>query len=255
MISPLAYVDASAKIGKNVTIHPFAYIDKNVEIGDNCEIMPHVSVMSGTRMGSGNRVFQNAVLGAEPQDFKYKGADTLLVIGNDNVIRENVVINRATNSDGRTLVGNGNFIHEGVHISHDTKIGDHCVLGYGSKLSGNCQLEDCVIFGGNVLMSQGCRVGRWSMIQTGCRFRQDIPPYIVAAKEPTSYYGINAMILEHEGFAEKVIKHMSHAYRIIYQSNTSLFDALLMIKDQVPMSDEIQHIIDFISNSKLGIIR
>ena len=220
MISPLAYVDASAKIGKNVTIHPFAYIDKNVEIGDNCEIMPHVSVMSGTRMGSGNRVFQNAVLGAEPQDF----------------------------------VGNGNFIHEGVHISHDTKIGDHCVLGYGSKLSGNCQLEDCVIFGGNVLMSQGCRVGCWAMIQTGCRFRKDIPPYIVAAKEPTSYYGINAMILEHEGYPDKVIKHMSHAYRIIYQGNTSIFDALLMVKDQVPMSDEIQHIIDFISESKLGII-
>ena len=181
MISPLAYIDANAKIGKNVTIHPFAYIDKNVEIGDNCEIMPHVSVMSGTRMGSGNRVFQGSVLGAEPQDFKYKGEETLLVIGNDNVIRENVVINRATNSTGRTVVGNGNFIHEGVHISHDTKIGDHCVLGYGSKLSGNCQLEDCVIFGGNVLMSQGCRVGCWAMIQTGCRFRKDIPPYIVAA--------------------------------------------------------------------------
>ena len=228
MISPLAYIDANAKIGKNVTIHPFAYIDKNVEIGDNCEIMPHVSVMSGTRMGSGNRVFQGSVLGAEPQDFKYKGEET--------------------------LVGNGNFIHEGVHISHDTKIGDHCVLGYGSKLSGNCQLEDCVIFGGNVLMSQGCRVGCWAMIQTGCRFRKDIPPYIVAAKEPTSYYGINAMILEHEGYPDKVIKHMSHAYRIIYQGNTSIFDALLMIKDQVPMSDEIQHIIDFISESKLGII-
>ena len=254
MISPLAYIDANAKIGKNVTIHPFAYIDKNVEIGDNCEIMPHVSVMSGTRMGSGNRVFQGSVLGAEPQDFKYKGDETLLVIGNDNVIRENVVINRATNSTGRTVVGNGNFIHEGVHISHDTKIGDHCVLGYGSKLSGNCQLEDCVIFGGNVLMSQGCRVGCWAMIQTGCRFRKDIPPYIVAAKEPTSYYGINAMILEHEGYPDKVIKHMSHAYRIIYQGNTSIFDALLMVKDQVPMSDEIQHIIDFISESKLGII-
>ena len=106
----------------------------------------------------------------------------------------------------------------------------------------------------NILASQGCRVGCWSMIQTGCRFRRDIPPYIVAAKEPTSYYGINAMILEHEGYPDKVIKHMSHAYRIIYQGNTSIFDALLMVKDQVPMSDEIQHIIDFISESKLGII-
>ena len=230
-------------------------IPKNVEIGDDCVIMPYASVMSGTRMGRGNRVFQNAVLGAEPQDFKYKGDDTLLVIGDNNVIRENVVINRATFADGKTEIGNGNFLHEGVHISHDTKIGSHCVLGYGSKLSGNCLLEDCVIFGGNILMSQGCRVGCWSMVQTGCRFRKDIPPYIVAAKEPTTYYGINAHILEHEGYSEKVVKHMSHAYRIIYQGNTSIFDALLMIKDQVPMSEEIQHIIDFVNASKLGIIK
>ena len=165
MISPLAYVDASAKLGANVTVHPFAYIDKNVEIGDDS------------------------------------------------------------------------------------------VFGYGSKISGNCMIEDYVIFGGNVLVSQGCRVGTWSMTQTGCRFRKDVPPYIVAALEPTTYYGVNSVILMHEGMSEKIVKHISHAYRIIYQGNTSIFDALLMIKDQVPMSDEIQHIIDFISASKLGIIK
>ena len=109
-------------------------------------------------------------------------------------------------------------------------------------------IEDYVIFGGNVLVSQGCRVGTWSMTQTGCRFRKDVPPYIVAALEPTTYYGVNSVILMHEGMSE-------NAYRIIYQGNTSIFDALLMIKDQVPMSDEIQHIIDFISASKLGIIK
>lgn len=254
MISPLAYVDASAKLGNNVIVHPFAYIDKNVEIGDNCEIMPYASVLSGTRMGKGNRVFQHAVLGAEPQDFKYKGGDTLLVIGDNNVIRENVVINRAT-ADGQTQIGNGNFIHEGVHISHDTKVGNHCVIGYGSKISGNCQLEDCAIFGGNILVSQGCRIGTWAMIQTGCRFRKDIPPYIVAAKEPTCYYGVNAVVLSHEGFDAKVIKHIGHAYRILFQSNCSVFDALLMIRDQVPMSEEIEHIIQFVEASELGIIR
>ena len=126
---------------------------------------------------------------------------------------------------------------------------------FRSKISGNCILEDCVIFGGNVLASQGSRVGAWSLIQTGCRFRNDIPPYIVAAKEPISYYGVNAVVLTHEGFAEKVIKHISHAYRIIYQGHCSIFDAILMIKDQVPMSPEIQHIIDFVNATKLGIIR
>ena len=255
MISPLAYVDASAKLGANVTVHPFAYIDKNVEIGDDCEIMPHVSIMSGTRMGKRNRIFNGAVIAAEPQDFNYKGDDTIVEIGDDNVIRENVVINRATNSGGKTIIGNGNFLHEGVHVSHDTHIGNHSVFGYGSKISGNCMIEDYVIFGGNVLVSQGCRVGTWSMTQTGCRFRKDVPPYIVAALEPTTYYGVNSVILMHEGMSEKIVKHISHAYCIIYQGNTSIFDALLMIKDQVPMSDEIQHIIDFISASKLGIIK
>lgn len=255
MISPLAYIDPSAKIGKNVTIHPFAYIDKNVEIGDDCVIMPHASLMSGTRMGNRNRVFNGAVIAAEPQDFLYKGGDTVTIIGDDNVIRENVVINRSSRADGSTRIGNGNFLHEGVHVSHDTIIGNCSVFGYGSKISGNCLLEDYVIFGGNVLMSQGSRVGRWAMIETGCRFRKDIPPFIVAAKEPITYYGVNSFVMQHEGFQEKIIKHISHAYRIIFQGNCSITDALFMIKDQVPMSDEIEHIISFVGDSKLGIIR
>lgn len=255
MISPLAYIDASAKVGANVTIHPFAYIDKNVEIGDGCEIMPHASLLKGTTIGKRNRIFQGAVIGAEPQDFEFKGAETTVVIGDDNIIRENVVINRATFADGVTRIGNGNFLHEGVHVSHDVQIGNGSVFGYGSKISGNCVMEDHVIFGGAVLVSQGCRVGTWSMVQTGCRFRKDIPPYIVAAREPIGYYGVNSFILQHEGFSEKVTKHIGHAYRIIYQGNTSVYDSLLMIKNQVPMSPEIEHIIDFVGKSELGIIK
>lgn len=255
MISPLAYVDASAKLGKNVTVHPFAYIDKNVEIGDDCEIMPYASVLSGTRMGRNNKVFQHAVLGAVPQDFAYKGEDTVLIIGNDNTIRENVVINRATHVSGKTSIGNGNFLHEGVHISHDVQICNSSVIGYGCKISGNCLIQDCVIFGGGILVSQGCRVGTWSMIQTGCRFRKDIPPYIIAAKEPIVYYGINAVVLKQQGFSEKVLKHIANTYRLIYQSNTSLVDALLRIKDQIPMSEEIENIISFAQDSKLGLIK
>ena len=255
MISSLAYIDPSAKLGKNVKVHPFAYIDKNVEIGDDCEIMPYASIMSGARLGKRNRVFNGAVIAAEPQDFNYKGGNTLVVIGDDNVIRENVVINRATFAGGKTQIGHHNFLHEGVHISHDTQINNYCVIGYGSKISGSCVIEDHVIFGGNVLVSQGCRVGKWAMVQTGCRFRKDVPPYVIAAMEPITYHGVNSVLLSREGFDEKVIKHISHAYRIIYQGNTSLYDSLLMIKDQVPMSEEIEHMIDFIGQTKLGIIK
>lgn len=255
MISPLAYVDAGAKLGANVTVHPFAYIDKHVEIGDNCEILPYASILSGTQMGSGNKVFQGAVVGAVPQDFAYKGEDTILKIGNDNTIRENVVINRATHPEGCTCIGNGNFLHEGVHISHDTRIGNNSVLGYGCKISGNCEIQDCVIFGGGILMSQGCRVGTWSMIQTGSRFRKDIPPYIIAAKEPIEYYGVNAQLLKKQGFSDKILKHIANAYRIIYHSNTSIYDALLRIRDQIPMSEEIENIISFVDSSQQGIIK
>lgn len=255
MISPLAYVDPTAVIGENVTIHPFAYIDKNVVIGNDCEIMPYASLMSGTRMGNANKVFQGAVVAAIPQDFCFKGDDTLAVIGNHNVIRENVVINRGTFASGSTTIGNDNFLHEGVHVSHDTKIGNNCVVGYGSKLSGNCILEDHVIFGGGILMSQGSRVGTWSMVQTGSRFAKDIPPYIVAAKEPVIYYGINAKVLAQNNFSEKCLNHIAHAYRLLYQTNNSLDDSIAKIADQVPVSEEIEHILQFLKTTKLGIIR
>ncbi len=255
MISPLAYVNPGAIIGENVMIHPFAYIDNNVVIGDNCEILPYASLMSGTRLGKGNKVFQGAVVAAVPQDFAYKGDDTVVIVGDNNVIRENVVINRATLKEGQTRIGNHNFLLEGVHLSHDTKVGDHCVFGYGTKMAGDCVIEDHVIFGGNVLMGQACRVGTWSWIRSGCRFNRDIPPYIVAAKEPITYSGINTKVLEKVGFSEKIVNHIAHAYRLVYQSNTSLQDAVWKIKDQVPNSQEIDHVVEFLSATKLGIIR
>lgn len=255
MISPLAYINPGAKIGENVTIHPFAYIDDNVVIGDNCEILPYASLMSGTRLGKGNKVFQGAVIAAVPQDFAYKGDDTVVVIGDNNVIREYVVINRATTKEGQTVIGNHNFLLEGTHLSHDTKVGDYCVFGYGCKLAGDCVIGDYVIFGGNVLMAQGCRVGTWSWVRSGCRFNRDIPPYIVAAREPVTYSGVNTKVLSKHDFPEKTINHIAHAYRLVYQSNTSLHDAVFKIRDQVPMSDEIEQIISFLSATQLGIIR
>ena len=186
MISPKAEIDPKAKIGKNVTIYPFAYIEGDVEIGDDCVIYPYVSIMNGTRLGRGNKVFQNTVLGAVPQDFNYKGDPSHLIIGNGNIIRENVVINRATFSDGKTVIGNNNFLMEGVHVSHDTKIGNGCVFGYGTKIAGDCVIEDAVIFSSGVIANPGARVGKASMVQSGCRFSKDVPPYIVVASIPLS---------------------------------------------------------------------
>ena len=142
MTSPLAHVDPSAKIGANVTIHPFAFIDKDVEIGDGCEIMPYASVLNGTRMGRNNRVYQGAIIGADPQDFRWKGETTYCFIGDNNTIRENVIINRGITSAGGTRIGNDNFIMAKCHIGHDSHIKGRCVLGNGVTMAGDCDIDE-----------------------------------------------------------------------------------------------------------------
>lgn len=254
MISPKAEIDARAKIGKNVTIYPFAYIEGDVVIGDDCVIYPYVSIMNGTRLGRGNNVHQNTVLGAIPQDFNYTGEESELIIGDENIIRENVVINRATHSDGQTVLGSRNFLMEGVHVSHDTKIKDGCVFGYGSKIAGDCEIDDYAIFSSGVIANPGTRVGCGSMVQSGCRFSKDIPPYIVASDNPVKYGGINATILSNHGISTKVQNHIANAYRLIFHGQTSVFDAVMQVKEQVPDGEEIRKIVDFIQGTKLGII-
>lgn len=256
MISPLAYVDPQAKIGNNVTIQPFAYIDKNVEIGDDCIIMSFASILSGTRMGKGNKVHQHAVLGAEPQDFHYTGEESELHIGDNNHIRENVVVSRATHKGAATIIGNENFLMDKVHICHDVQIGNHCVAGIGSTIAGECVLNDCVILSGNVSLYQHTRVGSWSLIQGGSRISKDVPPYIIISGNPAAYHGVNATVMtHHQDISEKILRHIANAYRLIYQGNFSLFDALQKIEDQVPMSEEIHAIINFCRDSKQGIVK
>lgn len=253
-ISPQAFVDPSAKIGNNVTIYPFAYIEGDVEIGDHSVIYPYVSIMAGTRLGSRNTVYQGTVLGAVPQDFEYKGDSTVLVIGNGNTIRENVVINRATFASGETRVGNDNFIMEGVHISHDTVVDNDCVIGYGTKIAGSCQIHRGAILSSNVIANPGVRVGTCAMVQSGCGFSRDIPPYIVAAHNPIKYAGVNATVLTNAGVEEKVQHHLANAYRLVYGGNTSLFDAIIQIEDQVPQSEERDRVVQFLRETKIGVM-
>lgn len=254
MISERAEISPKAKIGNNVTIYPFAYIEDDVVIGDDCVIYPYVSIMNGTRLGRGNKVFQNTVLGAVPQDFHYCGDDSRLVIGDENVIRENVVINRATFCDGQTVIGNRNFLMEGVHVSHDTKIGQMNVFGYGTKIGGDCIIGDRVIFSSGVIANPGARVGDASMIQAGSRFSKDVPPFIVVTDNPVRYGGVNKVILENYGVDDKTIKHIANAYRLIFHGQTSVFDAVMQVEQQVPDGPQIRNIIEFIRGTKLGII-
>lgn len=254
MISEKAIVSPKAKIGNNVTIYPFVYIEDDVVVGDDCIIYPFVSLMNGTRIGKGNMIHQNTVLGAIPQDFNYRGEATLMIIGDNNIIRENVVINRATFTDGETRIGNNNFIMEGVHISHDVKIGNGCVLCYGTKIAGDCIFNNGVILSSNVVVNPGARIGTAAMVSSGCRISYDVPPFIVANDNPAKYGGLNSSVLTNHGVDEKIQKHIANAYRLIFHGHTSLFDAVNQVVDQVPDSIEIQDIVNFIRDTKLGVI-
>jgi UDP-N-acetylglucosamine acyltransferase len=255
MISPLAYVDPEAVIGENVEIAPFVYIDKNVVIGDNNKIMPHATILYGSRIGNGNTIFPNAVIGAVPQDLKFRGEETTAEIGDNNLIREGVTINRGTAAKGRTKVGSNNLLMEGVHVAHDATIGNGCIIGNATKMAGEIVIDDNAIISAEVLMHQFCRVGGYVMVQGGSRFSKYIPPYIIAGREPISYAGINLIGLRRRGFSNETIENIHNAYRIIYQSGLTTTEAIAKIKAELPASKEIDYIVDFISSSERGIIR
>ncbi len=252
-ISPKAEVSPKAKIGDNCKIFPFAYIEDDVEIGDGCIIFPFTSILNGTRMGAKNKVHQGSVIGALPQDFEFRGEKSECIIGENNIFRENVVVNRATHSGGQTIIGNDNVLMEGAHISHDTKVGNRCVFGYGTKIAGDCYIEDGVIFSSSVVENAKTRVGRGSMIQAGTTFSKDVPPYIICTRH-NEYGGVNLQVARQHGVDEKTLKHIANAYRLVFMSKTSVFDAVNQIEEQVPDGPFIRHIIEFIRASKIGVI-
>lgn len=253
-ISPLAFVHPDAKLGDGITIHPFAYIDKNVEIGNNCEIMPYASVIHGTRMGCNNKVYQGAVIGADPQDPRWTGDETFCFIGDDNMIREQVIINRGIHSKGGTRIGDGCFIMAECHIGHDTHLMGRVVLGNGVKIAGDVVVEPCVVLSSNVIVHEKVRVGQWVLVKGGCRIGSNVPPYIIAAHNPTTYYGINSVIMRKKGFTEEEIEDATRAYRHIYQSQTSVFNALRRIETDLDDNDIRHNIVNFVRDNQMKIV-
>lgn len=250
MISPLAYIHPEAKIGENVEIGPFCYIDRGVEIGDNNTLMNSVTVLYGSRIGSGNIFFPGAVIGAVPQDLKFRGEESLAIIGNNNKIRENVTINRGTAAKGKTVVGSGNLLMEGCHIAHDVIVGDDVIIGNTTKLAGEVTIDDHAILSACVLVHQFCRIGGYTMVGGGTRTSQSIMPYTICAREPATYCGLNIVGLRRRGFEREVINTIHEAYRIIYQGGLTLADAVQTIKNELPQTPEISYILNFIEETK-----
>lgn len=237
MISPLAYVSPKAQIGKNVTIDAFAYIDDNVIIGDNCHIFPH------------------AVIGCVPQDLKFNGEETWTIIGDNCVLREFVTVHRGTASKGKTVIGNNNLIMAYCHVAHDCVLGNNIIMSNATQLAGEVVVDDYAIIGGGTLVHQFSHIGVHVMIQGGSKINKDIPPYIIAARDPIAYCGINSIGLNRRGFSANQIHTIQDAYRMIYQDALMTAKALEQIEATLPQSEERDTILNFVRNSERGIVR
>lgn len=254
MISPLAYIDPSAKIGQNVTIHPFACIEKDAVIGDGCEIRPYASVLKGTVLGKNNKIYQGAIVGASPQDFRWKGGESHLTVGDNNVIREHVIINRGFNSERGTYIGDNNYILARCHIGHDSAIMGNCVLGNGVTIAGDVVVDHNAILSSNVILHEDSHIGQWVLVKGGCRVSGNVPPYVILAHNPAVYFGINAYVMRKKGFTDDQIDDIAKAYRHIYQSGTSVYNALKRVEADIEPSEVRNNIVDFIRQANLRIV-
>lgn len=255
MISPLAYVHPEAVIGEGCEIGPFCYIDKNVVIGCNNRVMNSVTILSGARIGNGNVIFPGTVISAIPQDLKFKGEETTAEVGDNNTIRENVTINRGTAAKGKTVVGSNNLLMEGMHVAHDVVVGNGCIIGNTTKLAGEVVVDDFAIISACVLVHQFCHIGSYVMVGGGTRTGQDIPPFVMAAREPVAYCGLNLVGLRRRGFSKELIENIHNAYRLLYQRGKLREECLKEIRETILMSPEIEYILDFVTSSKRGIIK
>lgn len=255
MIHPLAYVDPAAKIGSDVTIEPFATVAANVEIGDGTHIFSNATVMDGARIGRNCRIFPGAVIAGIPQDLKFKGEDTLAIIGDNTTIRECATVNRGTASRGYTKVGSNCLIMAYTHIAHDCVVGDNVIIANATQVAGEVEIDDYAVVGGGTMIHQFCRLGSHVMIQGGALVNKDIPPYVKAAREPITYTGVNTVGLHRRGFTDKQINEILDIYRNLYMSRLNVTDAVKQIEQTVEPSVERDTILKFIKESKRGIIR
>lgn len=253
-IHPSAIIDPGARLGDNNVIGPFCVIDKNVVIGNDNHFYNSVTVHTGARIGNGNEFFPGASISTKPQDLKFQGEETTCEIGDGNSIRENVTISRGTASKGKTVVGSGNLLMENMHVAHDCVIGNGCIIGNSTKFAGEVEVDDYAIISATCLFHQFCRIGSHIMFQGGSRTSQDIPPYVIAGKEPVRYAGVNLIGLRRRGFSTEVIETIHDTYRIIYAQGV-LKDGIAEARAKYPESEEVEYICSFIEKSKRGIIR
>ena len=255
MKQPLAYVHPESNVAENVVIEPFVTIDKDVIINEGTRIGSNVTILPGTRIGKNCNIFPGAVIGAIPQDLKYRGEYSTVEIGNNTTIREFVTVHRGTAAKGRTIVGNNCLLMAYVHIAHDCIIGNNVIMVNSSQLAGEVIIDDWAILAGLVAVHQFVHIGSHVMIAGGSLVRKDVPPFIKAGREPLSYEGINSIGLRRRNFSNEKIRELQDIYRYIYQKGLNTSQAVEIIEAEMPATTERDEILLFIKDSKRGIIR
>lgn len=251
----LAYIHPEAKIGAGVVIDPFVTIDRNVEIGEGTRIGSNVTIFEGTRIGKNCTIFPGAVVGAIPQDLKFRGEETYAIIGDNTTLRECVTVNRGTAAKGKTVVGSNTLIMAYSHVAHDCVVGDNVIISNATQLAGEVIVEDFAVIGGGSLVHQFCHIGAHVMLQGGALVNKDIPPYIKAAREPISFTGINSIGLRRRNFSNETIEEIQNIYRVLYMSGLNISDAVARIEAEFPASEMRDNILEFVKNSGRGVVR
>jgi UDP-N-acetylglucosamine acyltransferase len=257
MIHEKALVHPRAKIAEGVEIGPFSVIGENATIGKDTWLGPHVVITGWTTIGENCKIYQFSSIGEDPQALKFKGEESHVIIGNDNVIREFVTINRATtHGGGKTVLGNENFLMAYAHVAHDCHIGNQVIMSNAATLAGHIEIEDGAIIGGLVGVHQFVRIGAYSFVSGLSGVPQDIPPYILVAGGRCKPYGLNMVGLKRHGFPEKTISGLKKAYKVIFRSGLNLENAIGVIEeDDISSIPEVVHLVEFIQGSKRGICR
>lgn len=257
MIHPTAQIDPSARLGANVTVGAYSVIGADVDIGEGTVIGPHVVIEGPTRIGRDNRISQFASLGGAPQDKKFQGERTELVIGDRNLIREFVTINRGTGDGGGvTRIGNDNWLLAYVHVAHDCQIGNNTVFSNYSALAGHVEIGDFVIMSGFSGVHQFCKVGAHAFIGMGCLVGSDVPPFVMMANEQRGRpRGINSEGLKRRGFDASRISAIKRAYRTLYMAGLTLSDAREQLVSQAQESDDVRAMLEFLDRSERALAR
>jgi UDP-N-acetylglucosamine acyltransferase len=252
-IHPSAVISPRAQIASEVTIGPYAVIEDDVVIGAGCEIGAHAVVKRYTTMGERNRVFEHATLGGEPQDIKFRGEPSRLLIGDDNLIRENVTIHRATGEEMATHIGSRNYLMIGVHIAHNCVLEDDCIFANGTALAGHILVEDHVFLSNEVGVHQFVRLGRYALVGAKAKVVQDVLPFLITDGNPSRVRGLNSIGLRRAGFSYEARLNLKRACHLLMRSMLPLETAL---QNMERLEDaNVMHLVHFVRGSRRGFAR